>query len=127
MAAKAFDLEMDTSVNSILLVVLFGVGTDYILFLMFRYRERLRAGEDPKTAMVSAISVGIAIAAFVMAMFFTPAVTALLGRAAWWPGHGDRTKVVSGQQPDGGCFRVDSHDGFAMDAGQFVRAVQIRL
>ncbi|MEV0293147.1 MMPL family transporter [Nocardia sp. NPDC050710] len=62
MAAKAFDLDMDTSVNSMLLVVLFGVGTDYILFLMFRYRERLRAGEDPKTAMVSAVArVGEAI------------------------------------------------------------------
>ncbi|WP_433680997.1 MMPL family transporter [Nocardia sp. CA-119907] len=62
MAAKAFDLQVDSSVNSILLVVLFGVGTDYILFLMFRYRERLRAGEDPKTAMVSAVTkVGEAI------------------------------------------------------------------
>ncbi|MGS2809607.1 MMPL family transporter [Nocardia sp. MW-W600-9] len=62
MAAKAFDLEIDTSVNSILLVVLFGVGTDYILFLMFRYRERLRAGDDPKTAMVNAVArVGEAI------------------------------------------------------------------
>ncbi|MEV0332600.1 MMPL family transporter [Nocardia sp. NPDC050717] len=56
MAAKAFDLEIDTSVNSILLVVLFGVGTDYILFLMFRYRERLRAGDDPKAAMVNAVA-----------------------------------------------------------------------
>jgi RND superfamily putative drug exporter len=62
MVSKAFDLEVDSSVNSILLVVLFGVGTDYILFLMFRYRERLRAGEDPKTAMVSAVTrVGEAI------------------------------------------------------------------
>lgn len=62
MVAKAFDLEIDSSVNAILLVVLFGVGTDYILFLMFRYRERLRAGEDPKTAMVSAVTrVGEAI------------------------------------------------------------------
>ena len=33
-----------------------------------------------------AISCGIAIAAFVMAMFLTPAVTALLGARAWWPG-----------------------------------------
>ncbi|MEV6561030.1 MMPL family transporter [Nocardia sp. NPDC051756] len=62
MVAKAFDLKIDSSVNAILLVVLFGVGTDYILFLMFRYRERLRAGEDPKTAMVSAVTrVGEAI------------------------------------------------------------------
>ncbi|MFI7671961.1 MMPL family transporter [Nocardia sp. NPDC049526] len=62
MVAKAFNLQIDASVNAILLVVLFGVGTDYILFLMFRYRERLRAGEDPKTAMVSAVTrVGEAI------------------------------------------------------------------
>jgi RND superfamily putative drug exporter len=39
-----------------------------------------------------AISVGIAIAAFVMAMFFTPALTALIGHAAWWPGHGDAAR-----------------------------------
>lgn len=62
-AAKAFDLKVDSSVSAMLIVVLFGVGTDYILFLMFRYRERLRAGEEPKTAMVSAITrVGEAIA-----------------------------------------------------------------
>jgi putative drug exporter of the RND superfamily len=36
-----------------------------------------------------ALSFGIIIAAFVMAMFFTPAPTALIGHAAWWPGHGD--------------------------------------
>ncbi|MGV9674863.1 MMPL family transporter [Nocardia sp. NPDC003482] len=60
--SKGFDLKIDSSVSSILVVVLYGVGTDYILFLMFRYRERLRAGEDPKTAMVSAVSrVGEAI------------------------------------------------------------------
>jgi RND superfamily putative drug exporter len=32
------------------------------------------------------------VAAFVMAMFFTPALTALVGHAAWWPGHGDETR-----------------------------------
>ncbi|MEV6273991.1 MMPL family transporter [Nocardia sp. NPDC051832] len=82
MAAKAFDLEMDTSVNSILLVVLFGVGTDYILFLMFRYRERLRAGEDPKTAMVSAVArVGEAItsAAAAVIIAFMALVLSSLG------------------------------------------------
>ncbi|MFE3756860.1 MMPL family transporter [Nocardia tengchongensis] len=61
-ASSAFDLKIDNSVQSLLVVVLFGVGTDYILFLMFRYRERLRAGEDPKTAMVSSVErVGEAI------------------------------------------------------------------
>jgi len=30
------------------------------------------------------------MAAFVMALFLTPALTALIGHAAWWPGHGDR-------------------------------------
>ena len=28
-----------------------------------------------------------------MAMFFTPALTALIGHAAWWPGHGDEKKA----------------------------------
>jgi RND superfamily putative drug exporter len=28
--------------------------------------------------------------AFVMAMFLTPSVTALLGTRAWWPGHQNR-------------------------------------
>jgi len=54
-ANDVFDLKTDSSVSAMLIVVLFGVGTDYILFLMFRYRERLRLGEDPKTAMVSAV------------------------------------------------------------------------
>jgi RND superfamily putative drug exporter len=39
-----------------------------------------------------ALAFGIAVAAFVMAMFFTPALTALIGHAAWWPGHGDEKK-----------------------------------
>ncbi|NMO51766.1 MMPL family transporter [Actinoplanes sp. TBRC 11911] len=61
-ANNAFDLKTDSSVSAFLIVVLFGVGTDYILFLMFRYRERLRLGEDPKTAMASAVArVGEAI------------------------------------------------------------------
>ena len=54
-ANDIFDLKADSSVQEILVVVLFGIGTDYILFLLFRYRERLRLGEDPKTALVNAM------------------------------------------------------------------------
>jgi RND superfamily putative drug exporter len=62
-ATKLFGLQANSSVSSILIVVLFGVGTDYFLFLMFRYRERLRAGDEPKQAMINAVGrVGEAIA-----------------------------------------------------------------
>ncbi|NUU20394.1 MAG: MMPL family transporter, partial [Streptomycetaceae bacterium] len=60
---KAFDLNVEQSLMTILIVVLFGIGTDYIIFLLFRYRERLRAGDDAKQAMVVAVErVGEAIA-----------------------------------------------------------------
>jgi len=42
------------------------------------------------TQMGFAVAFGIVVAAFVMAMFFTPSLTALMGHAAWWPGHADR-------------------------------------
>ncbi|WP_260333204.1 MMPL family transporter [Streptomyces beigongshangae] len=62
-ATKLFDLEANSSISSILIVVLFGVGTDYFLFLIFRYRERLRLGDEPKQAMINAVDrVGEAIA-----------------------------------------------------------------
>lgn len=62
-ANKAFDMKADSSIQELLTVVLFGVGTDYILFLLFRYRESLRAGADAKGAMVHAVErVGEAIA-----------------------------------------------------------------
>src|SRR5580693_7075760 len=48
---SALNLNADSQTTVILIVVLFGIGTDYILFLMFRYRERLRAGDAPRQAM----------------------------------------------------------------------------
>jgi RND superfamily putative drug exporter len=61
-ANKAFHLKADSSVQQLLTVVLFGVGTDYVLFLLFRYREALRSGEDPKSGMIHAVErVGEAI------------------------------------------------------------------
>jgi putative drug exporter of the RND superfamily len=62
-AAKAFNLTIDDGFAPIIDIVLFGIGADYILFLLFRYRERLRLGEDAKTAMVETVErVGEAIA-----------------------------------------------------------------
>ena len=87
---KALDLNTDSSISTILIVVLFGIGTDYILFLMFRYRERLRAGEDPKQAMVSAVArvgeviasaAGVVIAAFLALLLSTLSVLRSIGPA----------------------------------------------
>jgi putative drug exporter of the RND superfamily len=54
-AGKIFNFHVDQSLQTLLLIVLYGIGTDYMLFLLFRYRERLRAGEDKKTAMAQAV------------------------------------------------------------------------
>jgi RND superfamily putative drug exporter len=53
--SNLFDFAVDQSVEQIILIVLFGIGADYILFLLFRYRERLRAGDDKKVAMINAV------------------------------------------------------------------------
>ncbi|HTJ39205.1 MAG TPA: MMPL family transporter [Dactylosporangium sp.] len=55
-AGKAFGFNVDQSLQTLLLIVLYGIGTDYMLFLLFRYRERLRAGADKKSAMVYAVA-----------------------------------------------------------------------
>ena len=87
---KALNLNTDSSISTILIVVLFGIGTDYILFLMFRYRERLRAGEDAKQAMVSAVTrvgeviasaAGVVIAAFLALLLSTLSVLRSMGPA----------------------------------------------
>jgi len=89
-ANKAFHLNTDSSISTILIVVLFGIGTDYILFLMFRYRERLRQGEDSKQAMVSAVTrvgevissaAGVVICAFLALLLSTVSVLRSMGPA----------------------------------------------
>jgi RND superfamily putative drug exporter len=50
----------------------------------------LLAGNSLLSQMGFAIAFGILVAAFAMATFFTPPITALIGHAAWWPGHADR-------------------------------------
>ncbi|SHN47210.1 MMPL family transporter [Cryptosporangium aurantiacum] len=79
---KAFGMQVDQSLLTILTVVLYGVGTDYIVFLLFRYRERLRAGDASTDALGMAVSrVGevIASAAAAIVIAFGALLLAVFG------------------------------------------------
>jgi putative drug exporter of the RND superfamily len=47
--------EVSSNATSILVVLMFGVGTDYCLLLVSRYREELRRQEDKHAAMARAV------------------------------------------------------------------------
>jgi RND superfamily putative drug exporter len=68
------------------------------LILAGSFASLMLAGQSLLTQMGFAITAGIVIAAFVMAMFLTPALTAMLGHAAWWPGRADAKKAVAPRQ-----------------------------
>ncbi|MBM9459735.1 MMPL family transporter [Nocardioides sp. zg-536] len=89
------------------------------LILAGTFASLMLAGNTLLVSMGFALAVGILIVAFVMSMFFTPALTSLLGHAAWWPGHGDRAR------PDGrdGRDGRDGHDGHGPDDGPAPEAV----
>src|SRR3954447_1404896 len=56
MGAKAFGFGLNTDVTGLMPIIVLGVGTDYVVFLLHRYRERLRAGDEPRPAMRHAIT-----------------------------------------------------------------------
>jgi RND superfamily putative drug exporter len=60
------------------------------LILAGTFASLTLAGNTILSQIGFAVSSGIALAAFVMAMFFAPSITALMGHRAWWPGHADR-------------------------------------
>jgi len=79
--ADAVNFEVSPSLNSILLVVLFGVGTDYVLFLLFRVRARLREGAEASDAVapgLERVSEAIASSALVVAAAFAALLLAAL-------------------------------------------------
>jgi putative drug exporter of the RND superfamily len=85
---SALNLNADNQTTVILIVVLFGIGTDYILFLMFRYRERLRAGDTPKQAVATAVervgeviasAAGVVIVAFLALLLSSLSIFRSLG------------------------------------------------
>jgi putative drug exporter of the RND superfamily len=69
LAALAFGFQLAAGTPELITVVLVGIGVDYFLFLMFRLRERLRAGEDRRTAAANAAGrVGPVIASAALAI-----------------------------------------------------------
>jgi RND superfamily putative drug exporter len=58
------------------------------LILAGTFASLTLAGNTILSQVGFAVSCGIALAAYVMAMFFAPSLTALIGTSAWWPGHG---------------------------------------
>ena len=63
------------------------------------FASLMLGGNTLIVSMGFALAIGILLSAFVMAMFFTPSLTALIGHAAWWPGHGDETREPGEERP----------------------------
>ena len=53
--AQWFGFSVSTELAPLLIVVMFGVGTDYIVFMLFRYREELAKGADPHESLMVAV------------------------------------------------------------------------
>ncbi len=82
LCATIFDFQVSGQLTSLLIVILFGIGTDYILFLLFRYRERLRSGDHTRGAVSFALSRAgepIVSAALVVGVAFAALFVASLG------------------------------------------------
>ncbi|GHG61986.1 MMPL family transporter [Streptomyces griseocarneus] len=84
-AAKLTGIKLDASTPSMISVVLIGIGVDYFLFLLFRFREQLRAHPDvPARAVAADVSarVGTAItsAALTIVAAFATLGTATFGQ-----------------------------------------------
>jgi RND superfamily putative drug exporter len=83
LAASAFGYKVDSSLPSLVSTVLIGIGIDYFLFMTFRFREHLRAGEDRKQAAAAAasrVSHVVASAAFAIIVAFASLGLAQFGQ-----------------------------------------------
>ncbi len=88
--ADWFGFVVGPELAPLLVVVMFGVGTDYIVFLLFRHRERISKGDEPADSLrFSIIRVGEVIAsaaATVMAAFAALLVASLESLRTLAPG-----------------------------------------
>ena len=96
-------LKVSQLAQLMLIVLVLGAGTDYGLFLVFRVRENLREGADPKDA-VRDVGVGLALGVlmdtFIVRTVLVPCTVILLGRWNWWPSALSRVGAQPGG-PDG--------------------------
>ena len=53
--ADWFGFSVSSELAPLLIVVMFGVGTDYIVFMLFRYREQMGKGQDPHESLMVAL------------------------------------------------------------------------
>ncbi|MCD6726006.1 MAG: MMPL family transporter [Solirubrobacteraceae bacterium] len=82
LAAQGLGFDVSLDLPPLLTVVLFGIGTDYILFTLFRYRENLRTGARGEDALIHAAGrVGevISFAALVVIVAFSALALSQLG------------------------------------------------
>jgi RND superfamily putative drug exporter len=81
--AQWFGFTVSTELAPLLIVVMFGVGTDYIVFMLFRYREQLAKGQGPhESLMVALCRAGevIASAAATVMLAFAALLVASIGQ-----------------------------------------------
>jgi RND superfamily putative drug exporter len=125
-------LPVDSTSTSLLLVLMFGAGTDYCLLLVARYRANLRAGRNVEDAVGRAVpqaapamiasaatviaamlamlagvlglnrtlgpvnAIGIAIV-LLASLTLLPALLAVAGERAFWPGRPDAAEKAGGR------------------------------
>ncbi|MFI8929613.1 MMPL family transporter [Streptomyces sp. NPDC053474] len=81
--ALLFDFKLDPSTPSLITVVLLGIGIDYFLFLLFRFRELLRADPAARPRDVAGECAGRVGAAIASAALTIVAAFATLGIASF--------------------------------------------
>jgi putative drug exporter of the RND superfamily len=79
LSAKLFGYHFDITTPQLITTVLIGIGTDYYLFMAFRFRERLRAGDQRKSA--AALAGGQVAGVIASAALAVAAAFATLGLA----------------------------------------------